>query len=818
MIYQLIKFWLCNLCIFIYFPAFSQMQACPININFSSGTLTHWFAYTGNNKDGYGIPSIKQTYDSINAAPLGTIGAVSIPEYNLPSVPGIQTIITPGTDAFGGFSTIPTINGYAYKYSILLGSTSISIGQGGGANPGGYSRGVSYKINVPDVPVGSANQPYTMTYAYAMVLENGSHSYNKQPLFTATLSTPNQSIVCADASYFLPTIGTGDHLPLNQPAAIAEGFSLSSTPSPNSTGTDSRYRVWTKGWTEVTFDLKRFRGEQVTLTFEADNCIPGGHFAYAYIALKDICGGLVISGDSLPCTNSTLTYSIPSLKDATYHWTIPDGWQIISDSTTNIIIVKAGPKGGKITASEINDGCAELHDTIQVSTTQPSLGGKVTGDNKVCEGINASNLVLSSNLGSVLRWLSSTDGFIWNPVPTTTTNYTANNLTATTFYKALVQNGNTCVPDSSSEATIIVNAKSVGGTIIPANSVICEGQNKDAILTLTGNTGGVMNWQSSQDKILWINVNPVDTSLIFDINGISVPTQYRTIVKSGVCGPDTSTIASVTIFAAKYPQATAYPADTTICFGTTTQLNANVSIGTSYTWSGYGSIYDQGNGSISTTPSSLNAQVAPNKTTDYFLNILNADCPIPLKDTFHIIVTPKVIVNAGHDTSVIANQPLQLNAFVNNSTENYTWLWMPPAIGLNNTTISNPIAVLSSSIDSVRYVVRATSTTGCYGEDDIVVHVFKTGPEIFVPSAFTPNGDGRNDILKPIPVGITKLDFFRIYNRWGQLLYSSSIIGNGWDGALNGTQQPSGAYIYMTQGADYKGNTVFRKGTVVLIR
>jgi len=793
------------------------MQACPININFSSGTLTHWYAYTGNNNQvGNGAPSIKVRYDSAFAAPAGTLGSASIPEYNLASVPGIQTLNTPGTDVFGGFSTIPVINGYAYNYSILLGSISVSHGSG---TSGGYTRGVSYEINVP---VSSSPQPYTMTYAYAMVLENGSHNSNQQPMFTAILNTPDGPIDCADASYLLPTLNNAasgsNNATLDQAAAIKKGFSLSGTPSPNNNGsaTDNRYRVWTKGWTEVTFDLSPYRGKKVTLTFEADNCIPGGHFAYAYIALKDICAGLNISGDLVACTNSILTYSIPSLKDATYHWSIPSTWQITSDST-NIITVKVGSQGGQIVASEIN-GCANLIDTIQVSTTQPSFGGNVTGNNTVCEGINASNLVLSGNLGSVLKWLSSTDDLTWSAIPTTSTNFIATDLATTTFYKALVQNGIACIPDSSKEAKITVDAKSVGGTITPANSVICEGQNKDAQLTLSGNTGNVLNWQSSLDNILWINTNPLDTNLTYSINGITVPTKYRTFVKNGVCNPDTSAIASVSIFPAKYPQAITYPVDTTICFGATAQLNAHVSTGTSYTWYGSGSLYDQGNGFISTTPSSLNAQVAPNKTTDYFLTILNADCPIPLKDTFHIIVTPKVIVNAGHDTSVIANQPLQLRAFVNNSTENYTWLWMPPETGLDNSSIFNPIATLNSSIDSVRYVVRATNTIGCYGEDDIVVHVFKTGPEIFVPSAFTPNGDGKNDILKPIPVGITKLDFFRIYNRWGQLLYSSSIIGNGWDGTLNGTQQPSGTYVYVTQGADYKGNTVFRKGTVVLIR
>ena len=94
----------------------------------------------------------------------------------------------------------------------------------------------------------------------------------------------------------------------------------------------------------------------------------------------------------------------------------------------------------------------------------------------------------------------------------------------------------------------------------------------------------------------------------------------------------------------------------------------------------------------------------------------------------------------------------------------------------------------------------------------------KSQPDILVPSGFTPNGDGKNDILKPIPVGITELQYFRIYNRWGQLLFSTSQQGIGWDGMYNGIPQGSGTYVFVTQGKDIYGKTVFRKGTAVLIR
>ncbi len=96
--------------------------------------------------------------------------------------------------------------------------------------------------------------------------------------------------------------------------------------------------------------------------------------------------------------------------------------------------------------------------------------------------------------------------------------------------------------------------------------------------------------------------------------------------------------------------------------------------------------------------------------------------------------------------------------------------------------------------------------------------MYKTQPDIFIPTAFTPNNDGKNDILKPIPVGITRIDFFRIYNRFGQLIYETKEYLKGWDGNVAGTPQASGTYVFSAQGVDYTGKTIFKKGTVVLIR
>jgi gliding motility-associated-like protein len=117
----------------------------------------------------------------------------------------------------------------------------------------------------------------------------------------------------------------------------------------------------------------------------------------------------------------------------------------------------------------------------------------------------------------------------------------------------------------------------------------------------------------------------------------------------------------------------------------------------------------------------------------------------------------------------------------------------------------------------VRYLVTAKSQYGCIGTAEVLVKVFKTGPDIFVPSAFTPGG-ATNNIFRPIPVGISRLLYFRVYTRWGQLVYSTSTIGQGWDGWFNGQALPSGTYVWMVQGVTFSNRVVFHKGTMVMIR
>jgi len=494
---------------------------------------------------------------------------------------------------------------------------------------------------------------------------------------------------------------------------------------------------------------------------------------------------------------------------------VPPGWTIVSGANTNVITVTAGLTPGQITVREIN-GCADLKDTIDVTTRPSTLAGQVNSNNTVCSGTNSTLQTLSGERGSVLRWISTTDGINWNNIANTTGSYTAQNLTATTTYRAIVQNGDVCKADTSQPAIIKVDPRSVGGTIQPANFSMCLNENTSHTLSLAGNTGAVVNWQSSFNNASWLNFVPVKTDSTYTFNSLNTNTYYRVIVKSGVCPADTSAIATLNFINVPFPSAVIDPAISNICYGKTAALNATIQIGTSYSWSNAATLTGQGNGTIPSLPYTINATAHPLRTTDYVLSVLNAGCPNALNDTFHVIVAPRIIVFAGNDTAIVANQPLQLNATASDPRATaFTWT---PVYGLNNPGIYNPVATLGTEVETIMYVVRATNPDGCYGEDNIIVKVFKTGPEIFVPSAFTPNSDGLNEILKPICVGIKTLNYFNIYNRWGQLVYSTSEFDKGWDGTIKGVKQATATFVYMAQGVDYTGKTVFRKGTTTLIR
>jgi gliding motility-associated-like protein len=251
------------------------------------------------------------------------------------------------------------------------------------------------------------------------------------------------------------------------------------------------------------------------------------------------------------------------------------------------------------------------------------------------------------------------------------------------------------------------------------------------------------------------------------------------------------------------PQPNAGP-DAIICFGVPYRLNG--SGGNIYQWSPSTYLSNAG------VANPVAVLPAPG-FYQYLLNVSSNGCKSVLSDTIRIKVLPPALVFAGNDTLIAAGQPLQLNAVDVNGTGfgNYAWT---PSFGLNNALIKDPVATLTQS---TTYIVNASSPEGCRATDNIKVTVF-LAPEIYVPNAFTPNDDGSNDIFKPILVGIRELKYFSVYNRYGQLVYTTAVQGKGWDGRVGSVMQNTGAFAWIAEAIDYRGNTIKRKGSVILIK
>jgi len=139
-------------------------------------------------------------------------------------------------------------------------------------------------------------------------------------------------------------------------------------------------------------------------------------------------------------------------------------------------------------------------------------------------------------------------------------------------------------------------------------------------------------------------------------------------------------------------------------------------------------------------------------------------------------------------------------------------LWSPPNF-LDNAASYTPL--FRGSTEQL-YTVEITTTTGCVTVDTQMVKIVPHA-DIYVPSAFTPNDDERNDILRPTLMGIKELHYFKVFNRWGQLMYETKTNYDGWDGRYKGAALPTQVVVWIVEGVGVDGSIYTKKGTSTLI-
>ena len=225
--------------------------------------------------------------------------------------------------------------------------------------------------------------------------------------------------------------------------------------------------------------------------------------------------------------------------------------------------------------------------------------------------------------------------------------------------------------------------------------------------------------------------------------------------------------------------------DTGFCRNRPLTLQSNINPdGFSYLWS----------------TGATSSAISVTETGNYWLELKNGNCAI--RDSVQVTVVDKPVLSIQGDKLLCSGDSILLQNSVNSPTVTYTW---------NNGKKGYSQWINKPGLYSLSGIDR-----GCYSETSINIGELSC-PEIYVPTGFTPDGDGRNDIIRPICAGID-LVYFRVYNRYGQMIFETREDGKGWNGKLNGIQQSMATYVYVVEGRDKSGRQHIRKGTFVLIR
>lgn len=267
----------------------------------------------------------------------------------------------------------------------------------------------------------------------------------------------------------------------------------------------------------------------------------------------------------------------------------------------------------------------------------------------------------------------------------------------------------------------------------------------------------------------------------------SVTTTYSVIAMGGAC----SDTAVVTVSVDSMPVATISP-DTSVCPGVSLTLTAGG--GASYSWS--------------TGAGLASILVSPTSSSLYTATVANGNCFVTAQCNVTLFAIP--IADAGNDATVDKGSSTTLVA-----TGGGTYLWLPSA-GLSCITCANPLATPQTT---TKYYVIVTNENGCTSLDSVLITVNDncTDGNIYVPNAFSPNGDGQNDLLLVYGNCFTNF-ILKIYNRWGELVFETDDITEEWNGVFKGQELNSDVFAYVLNANFKNGTEIIKQGNITLVR
>lgn len=324
----------------------------------------------------------------------------------------------------------------------------------------------------------------------------------------------------------------------------------------------------------------------------------------------------------------------------------------------------------------------------------------------------------------------------------------------------------------------------------PVLPQICAGQT----VQLEAHDGIDYKWSPTEGVNNTGIANPIVTP--------NTTTLYKVVVKN-----DAGCISSDSVMVRVIqPFKVVTPPLLNVCRGSLAQLNASGA-----------DLYRWIEGSDLNNPDIANPTA--NTTTSQIYKVVGYDSSHCFTDTaiteVRIVELPTVKV--GNDINTFAGSPVTLTANASNDVVNWRWL---PDTYLNCTDCPAPVSTPQANIV---YVVQVNNAYGCIAKDSLQINVMCKQSLVQIPSAFTPNGDGKNERFNIKGNGIKQINRFAIFNRDGQMLFertnmSANDYNAGWDGTFGGKAMAPGTYVYLAEIVCATGEIYQYKGTVVLIR
>jgi gliding motility-associated-like protein len=339
------------------------------------------------------------------------------------------------------------------------------------------------------------------------------------------------------------------------------------------------------------------------------------------------------------------------------------------------------------------------------------------------------------------------------------------------------------------------------GVFIKGNSVTCK--NSTPVVSAVNNSPTICNGIPGSGVATVSNYTGPAPTFLWTPGGMTtdtitnlLPGIYNcNVLLQSPCGwVDTETV-SITV-----PENTPFKLlarDTDYCAGASVALTITGGGNATYSWSPVA-------GLKADTGATVTTHITSNTT--YTIIGINGNC----SDTvfLQVKIKPLPVLVAMGGATIPGGKSAQLNA-----SGGGTYLWAP-STGLSCSTCPNPVA---SPLETTRYCVTLTNdSTQC--EADTCISIEVNCADIFVPSAFSPNGDGQNDHLFVRGTACLSDFNFYIYDRWGEQVYKSDDPNGSWDGGFRGRLMDSAVFIYYLTATLPGGQKITKRGNITLLR